>query len=115
MTDDRGSTTTIALALSCIVIALGLTLSMMALVLVAGERARTAADFAALGAARDTTGKPCAAAADIAQRNRATIIDCTVVGADVRVAARVDLPEGAGVLRALLPRYVIQRAHAGTG
>ena len=111
---DRGSATTVALALSCVIIACTLTLTLIALVLVAGERARTAADFAALAAARDVTGQPCIAAEEIAQRNHAHLVECSADGADVHVAARVDLPERAGVLRGLLPRYVIQYAHAGT-
>lgn len=78
------------------------------------HRARSAADLAAVsgaGAHLDGTDA-CATARDYAQRNRTTIIDCSVAGdqidfvVSVTVEARIDAPQG-------LPKRFRASASAG--
>ena len=64
-------------------------------VVVARHRAALAADAAALAAAaRVVAGGEagCAVAADVARRNGATLLRCTVAGAEVEVVTRVRPP-----------------------
>ena len=111
---ERGSATTLAAALAFVLLATAMCLAMFGVVLVAGERARAAADFSALAAATDTSNQPCLAAAAVAERNGAALVECVANGTEARVAARVNIPDGNGMLSVLLPDHVVQHAHAGT-
>ena len=60
--------------------------------------AQSAADLAALAGA-DTAGAggvPCAVAANIAEANRARLVDCAVIGREVRVTVQVEGPRWLG-------------------
>ncbi len=74
----------------------------------ARQRAETAADLAALAAARahapgtalasgTTAAQPCRAAADVAARNGGQLVSCAFAGEDVLVTVRVDGPVSATV------------------
>lgn len=84
-------------------------LAVVASVFINHERARTAADFAAL-AASQTQG--CEVAAKAAERNGATLQSCTVDAVDVRVTVALDSRLG-GVLAAIgAPQHYLASAHA---
>jgi secretion/DNA translocation related TadE-like protein len=91
---DRGSATVYAaFALVCLT-ALGVTVSGFTAIATAKHRAAAAADLAALAGAQALQhgAEACSAAADLAVRNGAALVDCTVEGPVVTVIARTDGP-----------------------
>jgi secretion/DNA translocation related TadE-like protein len=76
--DARGSATVLTLAFGAVALALGVTVALAAGLLMAGSRARTAADLAALAAVdAGAAGRPaCAAAASVATANAARLVAC---------------------------------------
>lgn len=99
---ERGSGAVLATAvcatlLTCVVAALA-----VVAVVLAGHRARAAADLAALAAMGATTDgrDPCAAAQVTAGRNGARLVDCRPAGTVVRVRVVVTAAGRWGVARA---------------
>ena len=83
--------------------------------LVAGHRARGAADLAALsGAAAFAEGRPpCPAAARIARSSLGRLTGCEQVGDDVDYVVSVEVAVDVGLRVPGLPRRLTGRAHAG--
>ncbi|WP_026546539.1 Rv3654c family TadE-like protein [Paenarthrobacter nicotinovorans] len=99
---ERGAGTVLALVLGAVVIALLFGVLFLAQAGVLASRAASAADLAALAgadAARGlTSGEPCSVASDVAGRQEAKIVSCTVTGGTVvDVATELDHPFGWGV------------------
>ncbi|MFB9731552.1 Rv3654c family TadE-like protein [Ornithinimicrobium kibberense] len=99
---DRGSGTVLAVGLVSVLATLLLAGAMVAAVAVAGQRARTAADLAALAAvAESSTGASqepaCKVARDVALRNGADLVRCrTTLGDAGRPRAEVVVRTTAG-------------------
>lgn len=85
--DERGAATVYAVMLIAVLAVSALALTLLAGVFAVRRQMESAADLAALaGAQAHQHGRdPCAAAASIADRNRAELTSCTVVGDDVRL------------------------------
>ena len=96
--DEQGAATLIVLALSGLLMFLGLALSGVAAIVLTQRSAQAAADLVALaGASSAVTGADaCAAAADIAAANGAALAGCELTGTIVTVAVRVDGPRLVG-------------------
>jgi secretion/DNA translocation related TadE-like protein len=106
---ERGSVTFVAVAVIGLVMALVLLSADMCRVLVAGARAQTAADAAALAAVQDmavASGDPPAAAAAFASANGAVLESCSCSQADS--AAQVTVSADAGDLLLLYPVGVVR-------
>jgi len=88
----RGSATIFTLALGGLLLAIGIAVGVAASLLLAGSRARTAADLAALAAVdAGAAGRaPCPAAAAVASANGARLVAC-VPSAGGRVAVVVEV------------------------
>lgn len=109
---DRGSAVPFAVACLGLVLLLGVALGVAAAMVADHRTAQSAADLAALAGASAVAdgGDGCVAAGSIAAGNGATLSDCRVEGADVRVTVVVGGPRwlgGRGDLRA--------QARAGPG
>ena len=91
---ERGSGTLIVLAVSGLLMFVGLALGGVAAIVLAHRSAQAAADLAALAAASAAASgvDACAAAEEIAAANTSSLIGCERVGAVVTVAVRVDGP-----------------------
>jgi len=95
--DDRGSTTPFAVACLGLLVLLAAALAVTAAMVRAHRQAQSAADLAALAAARAAgSGDPCAAGADTASANGARLTWCAVVGRDVSVRVEVTGPHWLG-------------------
>jgi len=108
--DERGAATLIVLALSGLVLFVGLALAGAAAIVLTQRAAQAAADLAALaGASAAVAGADaCAAAGDIAAANGAALARCELTGAVVTIAVRVEGP------RLVARRYdVTAEARAG--
>lgn len=81
---ERGSVTTVMLAVIAVVLVLGLGLAGLSRAAHAHATAQASADLAALAAARVATtpggGDPCATAARVAQRHETELVACSVQG-----------------------------------
>lgn len=96
-TADEGSATVTALGVVGVLVVLLTACLALASASVAGHRARSAADLAALAAAQALAGSsaaPCAEASRIAERQGAVVRECRVDGADVELVVAVT-PAGA--------------------
>lgn len=100
---EQGSGTILVIALVLIVLVLTGVVVLLVQATVGSAKAATAADLAALAgadAARDLiVGEPCAVATEVATRNHAVLVNCSVSGAEadiVDVQTRVDLPAPLG-------------------
>lgn len=94
---ERGSATVTALATIAALMTVFVGLLLVAGVMVARGQAQTAADLAALAAARsllDGGVAPCGRAAAVADANGAELVSCTVAGEEVVVAARAPVVWG---------------------
>ena len=111
---DRGSATVFAAALSLVLVMAATAAVLVVAVVLAGHRARSAADVAALAAATAEVGggDPCSAARANARTNGAEVTTCQVAGesSSFVVAVTVTVPTG---LRSPLPVAVGAEAHAG--
>lgn len=96
--DDRGSATLIVLAVSGLLMFIGLALAGVASIVLTQRSAQAAADLAALaGASAAVSGSDaCGAAGDIARANGTALASCEVVGSVVTVGVRADGPRLAG-------------------
>ncbi|WP_107704446.1 Rv3654c family TadE-like protein [Nocardioides allogilvus] len=92
--DERGAATVVVLAVSGLLMFVGLGLSGVAAIVVTQRSAQAAADLAALaGASAAVAGADaCAAAGRIAADNGAALAACRLTGRVVTVAVRVDGP-----------------------
>lgn len=89
---ERGSGTVTGVALVMMVGVLLVALAAGGNILLAATVARTAADHAALAGANvleEGAAAPCATAESLATANRAQLVDCEVIGEDVRVRVAV--------------------------
>lgn len=108
--DERGAATLLVLALSGLLLFVGLALAGVAAIVLTQRSAQAAADLAALaGASAAVAGADaCAAAGDIAAANGAALARCELTGTVVTIAVRVDGP------RLVARRYdVTAEARAG--
>jgi len=91
--DERGSVTTVMLAVIAVVLVLGLGLAGLSRAAHAHATAQASADLAALAAARVVStpggGDPCATAARVAQRHETELVACSVHGGGM-VQVRMD-------------------------
>jgi secretion/DNA translocation related TadE-like protein len=92
--DERGAATLLVLALSGLLMFVGLALAGVAAIVLTQRSAQAAADLAALaGASAAVAGEDaCAAAGDIAAANGAALASCELTGTVVTIAVRVDGP-----------------------
>jgi secretion/DNA translocation related TadE-like protein len=108
---DRGSATLWVVTAMVVVLAVGGTSGAVGIVILTRHRANTAADAAALAAAREVlegAGPACAAAAGIARTDAASLTRCGLDGATAQVEVAVALP-------GVLSRFgtAVGRARAG--
>lgn len=113
--DERGSGTLLVVGIMAVVGVLAVVAMVAAAYLVAGHRARGAADLAALsGAAAFAEGRPpCPAARRVARANDARVTGCDQVGDDVDYVVSVTVAVTVPVRVPGLPRSLTGRAHAG--
>jgi secretion/DNA translocation related TadE-like protein len=93
--NDRGSASVLVLAAAGVLLAVGVAALVLGSVAVTGQRARLAADLAAIAGAtrqREVHGQACAAAAAVAHANEARLVGCSLDGADVTVDVSVEVP-----------------------
>ena len=93
--EERGAATLIVLALSGLLMFVGLALAGVAAIVLAQRSAQAAADLSALaGASAAVSGSnACEAAAAIAEANGATLADCRLAGQVVAVAVTAAGPQ----------------------
>jgi len=94
-TADRGSASVLVLAAAGVLLAVGVAALVLGSVAVAGQRARLAADLAAIAGAtrqRAADGQACAAAATVARANGARLEGCSLQGADITIGVSVEVP-----------------------
>ena len=107
---EQGAATLVVLALSGLLMFVGLALAGVAAIVLTQRCAQAAADLAALAGASAAVagGDGCAAAGDIAAANGAVLEQCELTGAVVTIAVRVEGP------RLVARRYdVTAQARAG--
>lgn len=104
---ERGAATLLGVALSGMLLLLGVTLAEITAVVAAHRRAQAAADLAALAGAT-SPGESCSAAQRVATANGARLTGCLLEAADVLVSVEVDPPPG-------LDRVVTIRGQARAG
>jgi secretion/DNA translocation related TadE-like protein len=120
-TGDRGSGTVLAVSLMAVLVTLLVAGLLVAAVAVAGQRARTAADLAALagaGAALDgaAEARVCEVARQVVVRNGAEAVQCRTGSAAAGSAAAGSAAEAVrGVLPSTVVEVVVSREVAGTG
>jgi len=95
---ERGSATLFAVAALGVVLFVGAALGVVAALVGAHRAAQAAADLAALGAAStlQERGDACAAAAHVAEVNKALLASCSVQGEEVVVVVTVTGPRWLG-------------------
>lgn len=94
MPDERGSASLLVVALTGVILLLGMAASFTTAAAAAHRSAQSAADLAALaGAVALQRGEdPCSAAGSVAAGNDAEVSGCRVEGEDVVLEVRVDSP-----------------------
>ncbi len=112
MTDERGTATVVAVSLASVLVLVTSAVGWVIGLVSDHRAAQSAADLAALAGAGalQHAKPPCAAAAEVAQANGATLADCRAAGRDVWVTVRVVSVSLGG-----LAPDVTGRAHAGPG
>ena len=70
----------------------------------ADRQVRAAADLAALAAAAEVAGDPCAAATVVAEANGASVVSCDVAGREVTVVTSLPAPSRWGPVTDLTAR-----------
>jgi secretion/DNA translocation related TadE-like protein len=110
--DDRGAATVLVVALTGLLVVVGLAVAGVTGVVVAHRRAQSAADLSVLAGARAVSRAvdPCGSARQVAEANDARLESCTVEGRDVLVAVSVTARPGFG-----LSFDLFARARAGPG
>lgn len=95
---DRGAATVFAVSCLGLLLLIGAALAVVAAMVTAHRQAQAAADLAALAGAGTLGegGDGCAAAAEIAAANHATLASCLVDGSDVVVEVLVTGPRWLG-------------------
>ncbi|MFB9765365.1 Rv3654c family TadE-like protein [Nocardioides kongjuensis] len=101
---QRGAATVLAVAAAVVLLLVGAATGVVGAIVVAHRRAQAAADLAALAGATSLAGAgaghpgrdPCAAAAEVATANGASLVTCVVEGSDVVVEVRVSGPRWLG-------------------
>jgi secretion/DNA translocation related TadE-like protein len=102
---DAGSGSVLVLGIATVLVAVGILQASLAAVAVVRHRAAGVADLAALAAAEQVgSGRPCAAAAVVADVGGATLVHCAVDGAQVQVVVEVRPPGPLGELGAARSR-----------
>ena len=90
---ERGSVTVVTAAIAGVMVTLTLFTADLGAVLVARERARAAADAAALAAAQElalpSSGTPAQQASDYAQRNGGTLMTCDCAAGSLEATVQV--------------------------
>ena len=96
--DERGAAVVLFLGLSALLVLVAAVSAGTVAIVFAHRRAQTAADLGALAAAGalQAGSDPCAAAARIVGRQRATLTDCVPRGVTVVIATAVSLPAALG-------------------
>lgn len=96
--DEAGAATVVAVACAGVVLLVGAALGVASAMVVDHRRAQSAADLAALaGASAGQRGDDaCAAAAELASENGASLIGCQFDGTDVVIVVRVRGPRWLG-------------------
>lgn len=92
--DERGAATLLVLAVSGLLMFVGLALSGVAAIVLTQRSAQSAADLAALaGASAAVSGEDaCVAAGDIAAANGGSLTSCALAGVVVTIAVTVEGP-----------------------
>lgn len=92
MRSERGAATVLVISFSAVLVVVGAACAVVGGLVIDHRRAQNAADLAALAGARSLADgqDACAAAADVATRNDATLTGCTIAGDDVRVRVGVE-------------------------
>jgi secretion/DNA translocation related TadE-like protein len=95
---ERGAATLLVMAMSGVLLFVGLALAVVQAMVVAHRQAQSAADLAVLaGASAAARGRdPCEAARDVAAANGAVLVTCRSQGGDVRVQVSVAGPHWLG-------------------
>lgn len=109
---ERGAATVLVLALTALLLLVGLAATGVAAVVVSHRSTQSAADLAALAGAQ-AAGRgvdPCGAAASVARDNGAELTGCELLGRDVLVSVRRTARPGFG-----LTFELDARARAGPG
>lgn len=114
--DERGGGTMLMIGVCLVVMVLGYTAMIICGYLIAGHRARAAADLAALSAATTASqgGDPCGAARRNAQAHRARITSCERVGDQIDFVVSVTATVRTTLAPPGLPRQISAVAHAGS-
>jgi secretion/DNA translocation related TadE-like protein len=111
---ETGSASIVVVALTGLLVLLGVAATFVVATVAAHRRVQAAADLAALAGATSaqsaSADDPCAAAARVAAGNGARLSSCQLVGTDVLVTAEVQGPRFLGHSRVLEGR-----ARAGPG
>lgn len=107
--NDRGAIEGFVLLVLFALTGFTVVLAVVASVFINHERARTAADFAALAASQTQN---CADAAKAAERNGATLRACTVDAVDARVTVALDSRLAGPLLAIGAPQHYLASAHA---
>ncbi|HEU4547764.1 MAG TPA: Rv3654c family TadE-like protein [Microlunatus sp.] len=114
--DECGSGSMLMIGVCVVVMMLGYTAMVFCGYLIAGHRARAAADLAALSGATAAGqgGDPCASARHNARAHRAHLSSCERVGDQIDYVVTVTATVSTLVRTPGLPRQVSATAHAGS-
>lgn len=114
--DERGSGTMLMIGVCAVVMMLGYTAMVVCGYLIAGHRARAAADLAALSGATTASqgGDPCDSARRNARAHRARITACERVGDQIDFVVTITAAVSIDLTVPGLPRQVSVVAHAGS-
>jgi secretion/DNA translocation related TadE-like protein len=114
-TGQRGSGTLLIMLVVVVLLALAASFSVVGQYLVAGQRARAAADLAALAGAQSygTGADGCAAAQQYATANGQRMADCSIVGDPTDFVLTVTITAPVPVRSQILPDTITVESHAG--
>lgn len=112
--DERGNGTMLSMTLLGLTMIIGAVAILVAGYLVAGHRARAAADAVAFSVAHWGGPEACRQAGPVATRNGARLISCEYAGDDIDHVVTVTVAVGVRPHPAGLPEEVRGRAYAGT-
>lgn len=110
MVNDRGATEPLVLPAAMALAATSILVAWVGQFAILHERARTAADFAALAAL--DSGRGCQAAAEAATRNHASLTQCVSDGGSARVSVVIPSNASAWLRRAGIPEEFTASARA---
>ena len=112
---QRGSGTLLIMTVVMIMLVLTASFAVVGRYLVAGQRARAAADLAALAGAQTygRGGDGCGAAGRYASRNGQRMADCSTVGDPDDFVLSVRIVAEVPVRASILPESITVEAHAG--